>query len=133
MHTIKNRIALSLGILALAAAAAGPAQAQPAGNAHRTPKARTAKATARNVLSGSAKGLKVAPATGTVVAAVTAGSTGDGPADDDECDRWAGAINDSMAELREDSATGSGDVKEDIDNINNLSDGAMDRGCFIAY
>jgi hypothetical protein len=133
MHRIKIRIVLFLGVLALAATASGPAQAQAVGGAHKTPKARVAKAAVRSASTKAGSGAKATAVTGTSVAAVTAGSTGDGPADDDECDRWAGAINEGMSELREDNATNSGDVREDIDNINHLTDGAMDRGCFIVY
>jgi hypothetical protein len=132
MHRIKIRIALSLGILALVAAAAGSAQARPAGNSHKSPKTRTSKAAVRSVRADHGKGItNISTSPGAVY--VEAGSTGDGPADDDECDRWAGAINDARAELREDDATSSGDVNEDIENVNNLTDGAMDRGCFIVY
>lgn len=65
--------------------------------------------------------------------ALEGGSTGDGPAADAECERWAGAISDAMAELREDAATNSGDTSADIDQINELTDGGMDRGCFFVY
>jgi hypothetical protein len=129
MHTIKIRIALSLGVLALVAAAAGPAQAMPAGSVHKTVKTRTSKTAVR----GGPKGGRAVSVPGVGVSYVTAGSTGDGAADDDECDSWAGAINETMSELREDSATDSGDVHEDIENIEHLTDGAMDRGCFIVY
>lgn len=131
MHRIKVRIALVLGVLALVVAGAGTAQARPM-STHKAVKTKTSKAVANSAVSGT-RGGKVLQVPGTGVAYVEAGSTGDGPADDGECDRWAGAINDARAELREDNATNSGDVNEDIENVNNLTDGAMDRGCFIVY
>lgn len=133
MHSIRSRIAVALGVLALALAAAGPAQARSVAGPHKLPKALAAKKVTRGIMATHGKGVKVAPSSGTGVAYLTAGSTGDGPADDDECERWAGAINDTMTELREDYATDQGDVKEDVDNVNYLTEGAMDRGCFIVY
>ena len=67
------------------------------------------------------------------MAELDAGATGDGPADQAECDRHAAAINEALAELREDNATGGGDVRADLDNVHALEDGAMDRGCFLIY
>ncbi len=67
------------------------------------------------------------------MAELDAGATGDGPADQAECDRHAAAINEAIGELAEDNATSSGDVQADLDNIHALEDGATDRGCFLIY
>jgi hypothetical protein len=132
-HT-RIRSALAVAALSVSAlVAAGPANAMP----HTTAAATMEPAAAAQMTATSAAivkgGFHGGEFTTTTVAELDAGATGDGPADQDECDRHAAAINDAMAELREDYATDSGDLDEDLLNVQALEEGAMDRGCFLIY
>jgi hypothetical protein len=63
-----------------------------------------------------------------------AGATGDGPADQAECDKWASAINTGVNQLN--TAIDDGDGDRAIawaDEIEHLEQKAMDRGCFVVH
>jgi hypothetical protein len=128
MTNTKLRSGLAVAALSITALlTAGPAQAMPHGaTATATQTATTSAAIVKGGFHGDA-------VTTTVVAELDAGATGDGPADQAECDRHAAAINEALGELAEDNATGAGDVNEDIANVHALEDGAMDRGCFLIF
>ena len=65
---------------------------------------------------------------------VTAGSTGDGPADQAECDRWAEGINVVIGTLEEAIDKNDQELIDDAVNaIERGENGAMGRGCFIVY
>jgi hypothetical protein len=71
--------------------------------------------------------------TSTSVAYVTAGSTGDGPADQGECDRWAININHYLNLAEASAQSGTSDAQTDAYAQQSAAyeDQAMDRGCFI--
>jgi hypothetical protein len=126
--TTKMRSWLAVAALTVTAlVAAGPANAMPA---HTAATATQTATTSAAIVKGGFHGGAL---TTTVVAELDAGATGDGPADQAECDRHAAAINEAIGELAEDNATSSGDVQADLDNIHALEDGATDRGCFLIY
>ena len=64
--------------------------------------------------------------------AMEGGATGDGPADDDECERYASAINEAIGELQEDldNVADLPTIAADQDQIDTLKNDGMDRGCF---
>lgn len=68
---------------------------------------------------------------GTTSVALTAGSTGQGPATQADCDRYADAIN-SWGHAT-DTATNYDDMINAINNTVALEDKAMDDGCFLVY
>jgi hypothetical protein len=134
MTPTKIRSALAVAALTVTAlVAAGPANAMPA---HTAATAMKPAATATQAATTSAAivkgGFHGDVFTTTTVAELDAGATGDGPADQDECDRHAAAINEAIGELREAYATDS-DTSAELLNVQALEDGAMDRGCFLIY
>ncbi len=65
---------------------------------------------------------------------VEAGATGDGPADQDECDKWASAINTGIDQLKTAFNDGDGARAEEwASELEHLEEKAMARGCFIVY
>jgi len=64
-------------------------------------------------------------------AALSAGATGDGPATQADCDRYADAIN-SWGHAT-DTATNYDDMINAINNTVALENKAMDDGCFLVY
>jgi hypothetical protein len=70
--------------------------------------------------------------TGGSTSAVTAGATGDGPATQEDCDRFASAINSWQDQVMVDGAAGQMDQAiQDMRNADALQDKALDEGCFI--
>lgn len=75
-----------------------------------------------------------APAAGQTAVALEAGSTGQGPADDKECERRAVAINSWSDQANADVINGDAEAAEEsAQNVEALEDQALDRGCFIVY
>jgi hypothetical protein len=69
-------------------------------------------------------------------AKVTAGSTGDGPANQKECDRWAGFIQTLMEYQQEASNNPNASDQAVLGwaaEVERAENDAMDRGCFIVY
>ena len=61
-----------------------------------------------------------------------AGPTGDGPADEDVCNAFAGNINQQLSNLQLDMDYGDADgAVSQVDAIDNLTNMAEDAGCFI--
>ncbi len=130
--------AIAAGLAALAIAAPAAAQAAPAGGSLAAPA--VAKVRPSVPPHKAVKHTRRAPGSRLVIGrkatttAVTAGSTGDGPANQKECDARAAAINAGIRNGRAELAKGNyveagifaDGVREDIDQ-------AMDRGCFIVY
>jgi len=67
----------------------------------------------------------------TTTAALSAGATGDGPATQADCDRYADAIN-SWGQAA-DTAASHDDMINAVNNASALEDKAMDAGCFLVY
>lgn len=97
------------------------------------PKAPTSKKRVRHTKRAPGAPLTTIVRGGTVVA-VTAGATGDGPANQRECDSWAGVINSSL-ENAENALIDGNEVEADIylESVEANTDAAMSRGCFLLY
>ncbi len=75
-----------------------------------------------------------APAAGQTVVYLEAGSTGQGPADDKECERRAAAINSWSDQANADVINGDAEGAErSAGYVEALEDQALERGCFIVY
>jgi hypothetical protein len=82
-------------------------------------------------------GMETAPSpaeSSQTVVALEAGSTGQGPADDKECEKRAVAINSWSDQANADVINGDAEgAEESARNVEALEDQALDRGCFILY
>ncbi len=65
----------------------------------------------------------------TYLAVISAGATGDGPADQEECDRHAGLINTLIQEAQ--SQDNENDTNFWLNEASEAANQAMDRGCFL--
>lgn len=101
----RTRISIALAALGLLAAAAGPATAAN----HRHSKHHLARASLAPLRPPAEIGdWGVIPPLDGPNSAIDGGATGDGPADDEECERYADAINEAQAEMNEDLDLGAG-------------------------
>ena len=65
---------------------------------------------------------------------VTAGATGDGPADQEDCDYYADNMNTAIDSLKKAFADGNSVAAERAqDYLEEAEDVAMDEGCFVVY
>jgi hypothetical protein len=70
---------------------------------------------------------------GTIMEA-EAGATGQGPANQDECNAHAAKITRLQGELKATMLAGNGEASIDkSDELDAAADFAMDRGCFVVY
>lgn len=130
--------AIAAGLAALAIAAPAAAQAAPAGGSLAAPA--VVKVRPSVPPHTAVKHTRRAPGSRLVIGrkatttAVTAGSTGDGPANQKECNKRAANINRQLTIAMKQYQSGNSDggaiyadaARKEIDD-------AMDRGCFIVY
>jgi hypothetical protein len=129
---------LTAAITVLAVAAPGVAQAAPVAGSPAAPAVAKKSPTASP--RKAVKHTKRAPGGRLVVGrtatatAVTAGSTGDGPADQKECNKRAANINRQLTFAMKHYKNGNSDTGAVFaDSARKEIDDAMDRGCFIVY
>jgi hypothetical protein len=131
MTNLKHIMSAAVAALAVGALPAVSQAAMQAGGHKTASKTTASHASKKHVPPGSTTSH---PAPRFTATSVTAGSTGNGPADDAECDKWASNINDlrgvsQAAALRGDKTNADfyAELAWDYD------DQAQDRGCFIVY
>lgn len=118
------------GTLVAGEAAAKPSSAKRVTTAKKQPP-RPKRATAMTI---STRAGKVKISASTVMQTVDAGPTGDGPADEEVCDAFAGNIFAQVLNLKSAMTEGDGDrAVAFVEAIENLTDMAMDAGCFVIY
>ena len=89
-------------------------------------KAAPTRTTARRSVNTS-----VGPVSTTTNVHVEAGPTGDGPADEEVCNAFAGNINIQLSNLQMDMDYGDADgAVSEVEAIDNLTNMAIDAGCF---
>jgi len=124
-------------VVALASAVPGVAEAakpapQPVAGGHAAPAKRIAARVERRLAANPS-------IQGTNVVAVQAGATGDGPADQDECNDRAQIIDEAifmLGEAQSQHVPGSTDytkVEAALATVEHTIDRALDRGCFVVY
>jgi hypothetical protein len=134
---LKSSLTSLAAVLALAAAVPGVADAaaptpRPLTGAHAAPAKRIATRVQRRLSADPS-------IAGTTAVAVKAGATGDGPADQDECDDRAQIIDEAIAVLgraRSEHVEGSPDwtkVEAAMATVERTINVALDRGCFVVY
>jgi len=119
MHTTKQ--VLVAGMMAAALLVASTGLASPVAHAART--------VGTGVIETTAP-----PTRGGTIMEAEAGSTGQGPANQDECDAHAAKITRLGGELKATMLAGDGDASlAKSDELEAATDFAMDRGCFVVY
>ena len=127
---IRRTLAALTAVGIIWAAGAGVASAATPMTTVRMP---SLEPSARTVQQGTT-GTRLPVAEGYTVAGVTAHSTGDGPADDKECQGWGDLMNSLIGmahhELDEGRTEGAASFAAEADKAE--SD-ALDRGCFVIH
>jgi len=138
-NTHRHFARTAMTVLALAAGCAGFLAGSGAASADGPVRAPTTL-TSTKVTTNAPKATALKPgsplggkmvAINTVAKLVDAGATGDGPADQEECDSWANGMNALL-----DQFSKSKNVAERVMLLEAVSlnaDGAEDRGCFVVY
>ena len=134
---LKSSLTSLAAVLALAATVPGVADAakpapKPVTGAHAAPATRIAARVERRLAANPS-------IASTNVVAVKAGATGDGPADQDECDDRAQIIDEAifaLGQVQSEHIPGSPDytkVEAALATVERTINVALDRGCFVVY
>ena len=134
---LKSSLTSLAAVLALAATVPGVADAakpapKPVTGAHAAPAKRIAARVERRLAANPS-------IASTNAVAVKAGATGDGPADQDECDDRAQIIDEAiftLGQAHSEHIPGSPDytkVEAALATVERTINVALDRGCFVVY
>lgn len=125
-------LAVALGATLVAGqAAAKPSATKRGATATKKSPPRPKRATQMTVATSAGK---VKVSTTVVMQEVDAGPTGDGPADEEVCDGFAGNIFAQLLNLQAAMKEGDGDRAVALaEAVENLTDMALDAGCFVIY
>ncbi len=134
MKVTKIRSALAASAAAGLIWAVGAGGVASAATLEATVRAPSTELTARTAARQSTTGTRLPVAGGYTISGVTAHSTGDGPADDKECQAWGDLMNTLIGMARNELDEGKTDLAAAYAaEADKAESDALDRGCFVIH
>jgi hypothetical protein len=134
MKVTKIRSALAASAAAGLIWAAGAGGVASAATLEQTVRTPSSGLTARTAAQPSTTGTRLPVTQGYTIAGVTAHSTGDGPADDKECQAWGDLMNDLIDLARHELDEGRTELAAIYAaEADKVESDALGRGCFVIH